>query len=230
MNFGVYSNESALIAIYREVSKLNQDWQADFGVQQCDGWIPGSAVEHPDRPPFSQLLARISNVIGSTDRRTIAAAFVVRLAWSAGDAIAPYMMRQCVPDTRLSNISLRFSEDCLFQKLSIHQPRAVVLRPHEMSHHYNMNEFLRWTRFGFEFADRPVDADSSLLIFPDSRLRSALRRVLLGQSLPVLRSLQQWSHGSKHALWEQFTVSWAIQIAAVQSYLQQRAEIAKWHN
>jgi hypothetical protein len=228
MNFRVYSNESALIAIYREVGKLNQDWQAEFGVQQGDGWISGSAMEHPDRLPFSQLLARIANVIGSADRHVIAAAFVVRLAWSAGAAIAPYMMRQCVPDTRLSNISLRFSEDCLFQKLSIHQARALVL-PHGISHQY-VNEFREWTLPGFEFADQPVDADSSSLISPESKLRGALKRVLLGQSLPVLRSLHQWSHSSKRALWEQFTVSWAVQFAAVQSHLQRRAEIAKWHN
>jgi hypothetical protein len=160
MTFGVHSNTSSLIAIYREVGKLNQDWQAEFGVQQGDGWIAGSAINQPDNPPFSGLLARVGEVVGSTDRRVVAAAFVTRLAWSAGAAIAPYMMRHCVPDIRLSNVSLRFSEDCLFQKLSIHQARAVMLRPHDMVHHEGL-EFLECARSGFESPDQLVGVDSS---------------------------------------------------------------------
>ena len=228
MTFGEHSSESSLTAIYRDVGKLNQEWQAEFGLQQGDGWIPGAAIVQPDHPPFSRLLERIGEVVGSTDRRVVAVAFVVRMAWSAGAAIAPYMMRQCVPDIRLSNVSLRFSDNCLFRKLSIHRPRAVMLPLHNRAR--DGIEFLEYARSAFESADQLVALDAPSRISPDSRLRGALRRVLLGQSIPVLRSLHRWSNSSKRTLWEQFTVSWSIQFIAVQNYLERLMKIARWCN
>lgn len=114
--------QSPLVAIYKAVGMLNSDWQVDFGTPQGDGWISGSALERPDHQPFKDLLRRIAERLNTNDRREVAAAFAIRLGWSAGAAIAPYFLQQCVPDIRLPNISLKFSEDTLFQKLSLHEP------------------------------------------------------------------------------------------------------------
>lgn len=121
-------DKSSLVVVFRAVGRLNPDWEAEIGSRHTGGWIDGSVLQCPDSLHFSDLLDRIARRLRRENRRTVAIAFAVRLGWSADAAIAPYLLQQCVPDIRLSNISLKFSEDALLQKLSLREPRCVRMR------------------------------------------------------------------------------------------------------
>lgn len=216
--------QSPLVAIYKAVGMLNSDWQVDFGTPQGDGWISGSALERPDHQPFKDLLRRIAERLNTNDRREVAAAFAIRLGWSAGAAIAPYFLQQCVPDIRLPNISLKFSEDTLFQKLSLHEPRGVMLRRYGLANHPSV-EFLE------DGGERPeIEGlwDFNLMcahVKPNPGLEAALRSVLLEQAAPVVESLHAWSTFFKRSIWEQITICWSVQFTAVLHYLSRAATV-----
>jgi hypothetical protein len=208
-------NESSLTAIYKTIGSVNPDWQAEFGVRQGDGWIRGSELENPDDQSFGDLLSRIGERVETHDRTVIAHAFFDRFRWSAGAAIAPYLLWQCIPDIRLSNISLKFCDQTLFQKLSLHEPRAVVLQGRIMGNH----EVVEWSDHNSEgVAERP---DLMAHITSDSTFTGALRNVLIGHAEPVGESLHEWSKCFKRSLWEQLLTSWALQFTAVLHHLRQ---------
>jgi len=122
---------SHLARIYARLRKLHANWYVEFGSRSGDGWIPGRALLEPESGPFRALLERIAGRLYTEDRKIIAASFALRFGWSAGAAIAPFLLYRCVPDIDLDNIALRFNEQALFERVAILQPRAVAVRDEE---------------------------------------------------------------------------------------------------
>ena len=213
---------SPLLAVYQELANINPEWQVDFGFQNGNGWIPGSALVRPHHDPFKELLARIGASLATTDRRAIASAFATRLGWSAGAAIAPYFLQQCVPDIRLPNISLKFSEGTLFQKVSLHEPRGVMLRRHGQTDHPSI-EYLEHVGTKSEREGLWDFGRMEAHVTPNPGLAAALRGTLIEQVTPVVDALQVWANFFRRPMWADITHTWAVQFAAVLHYLRQPA-------
>src|SRR5215475_7047206 len=77
--------------------------------------------------PFNLLLAHIGDRLHTTDRRTSAAAFASRYGRSAGMAIAPYLLGDCVPTITLDNVPFKFGANTLFERVALHHPTGVML-------------------------------------------------------------------------------------------------------
>jgi ferric iron reductase protein FhuF len=186
-----------LVRIYNELRLLHPNWYVEFGSRCGDGWIPGDALRRPDIPPFDDLLTRIGHRLMATDRKVIAASFALRFGWSAGAAVAPYLLKQCVPEVALDNVSLRFSTQTFFEKLSLHDSDAIVLD---------------------ESRDHIAEAG------PGPALAAALRTTLVRQAEPVVSALHQWSRFSARAIWGQIASSWGAQFTSVLGHLGQHVE------
>ena len=87
----------------------------------------GNRFTDGQRRPIQRLLSHIGDRLHTADRRTIAAAFALRYGWSAGMAIAPYMLRDCVPTITLDNVSFKFRDNTLFERVALHHPTGVML-------------------------------------------------------------------------------------------------------
>jgi hypothetical protein len=59
--------------------------------------IAGTVLRTASVGPFHALLSRIGERLQTADRRTVAASFALRYGWSAGVAIAPYLLYHDVP-------------------------------------------------------------------------------------------------------------------------------------
>jgi hypothetical protein len=115
---------SRIIGIYEQLRKLHPNWYVEFGKRAGGGWIPGKELQEPDIGAFNALLARIGQRLKTSDRKIIAASFALRFGWSAGAAVAPFLLHQCVPDIGLENVSLKFNDFTLFEKVSMHEARG----------------------------------------------------------------------------------------------------------
>jgi hypothetical protein len=50
----------------------------------------------------------------------IVASFALRYGWSSGVAFAPYLLYQCVPTLTLDNVSFKFNDNALFERVALH--------------------------------------------------------------------------------------------------------------
>src|SRR5262245_37564668 len=94
---------SPIAAIYRELREVHPNWHVAIGEPYGTGWIRGTDLGTAAHGPLSALLTRAGASLQTSDRRTIAAAFIMCYSWSCGVAIAPYLFRQCVPNIALDN-------------------------------------------------------------------------------------------------------------------------------
>jgi ferric iron reductase protein FhuF len=187
-----------LVRIYNELRQLHLDWYVEFGRRSGSGWIPGDDLRRPDVPPFSELLARIGQRLMTSDRKVIAASFALRFGWSAAAAVAPYLLKQCVPDLSLDNVSLKFSAHTFFEKLSLHDSDAIVLDDSSRDHVGGAG--------------------------PGPALQAALRTTLVGQAAPVVSALHEWSQFSARAIWGQVASSWGAQFTSIMGHLDRHVE------
>jgi ferric iron reductase protein FhuF len=179
---------SPIVSMYRELQAIHPKWHVEIGKPSGVGWIAGADFRTALEGPFKLLLQRLGERLHTTDRRTIAASFALRYGWSAGIAIAPYLVHRCVPNIALENVSLKFSEHTLFEKAAVHQPEGVMLqRPGAEPHPY-----LQWLPHQQE-------------------LLSWLRESLARQANPIVEALHQWSHFSIRGIWGMITSSWGCQ-------------------
>lgn len=102
-------------------------WSLQIGDPVEGGWIRGDDLRRPGAGPLHHLLAQIAvRSQAADDRRTVAAGFVLRYAWSSGVAIAACFLHRAIPDITLDNISLKFSAGTMFERLAMHDPRGIV--------------------------------------------------------------------------------------------------------
>jgi hypothetical protein len=111
--------------MYGRLRGVHPNWYVEFGRREGDGWIPGDAFRAPVQGLFFDLLSRIGARLKTPDRGIAAAAFALGFGRSAAAAVAPFLLHGCVPDLRLDNASFRFDERTLFERVSLHAPRAV---------------------------------------------------------------------------------------------------------
>jgi hypothetical protein len=112
--------KSPISVVYQELQALQPRWYVEIGMPQGPGWITGTDLRIANAGPLNALLLRIGDRLHTADRRTIAAAFALRYGWSAGMAIAPYILRHCVPSITLDNVSFKFHENTLFERVALH--------------------------------------------------------------------------------------------------------------
>ena len=99
---------SPVVEAYDALRSLNASWSVDVGKPTGPGWIAGADLRTAASGPFNSLLVRIGERAGTSDRRTIAASFALRLGWASAMAIAPDLRHRCVPDIALDNVSFKF--------------------------------------------------------------------------------------------------------------------------
>jgi len=179
---------SPIISIYRELQRVHPNWHVEIGEPRGQGWIRGTDLRTAVDGPFTALLALAGERFQTSDRRTIAAAFVMCYSWSCGIAIAPYLFRQCVPKISLDNVSFKFHENTFFQKAALHRPEGVMLQQHGLTPH----PFVQW-------------------LSTPRELMGKLRDGLMQQAEPIVEALYTWSHFSIRGLWGLVTSSWGAQ-------------------
>jgi ferric iron reductase protein FhuF len=186
------SERSPIIAVYQELQAMQPTWHVEMGTPRGTGWITGTELCTASAGPFQALLARIGDRLHTTDRRTIAAAFALRYGWSAGMAIAPYILRHCVPTLTLDNVSLKFHHNTLFERVALHHPSGVML------HHEG--------RAPHPLVQRLPSHDALL---------GWLRTSLVQQAQPVVETLHAWSRFAIKGLWGMITSSWGSQFMQI---------------
>lgn len=179
---------SPIIAIYDELRMMQPKWDVVIGNPREPGWITGTDFLTATEGPFSALLSRIGEKARTTDRKTIAASLALRYGWSSGVAIAPYLLHQCVPNIALDNISLKFTENTLFERVALHRPEGVMLQQERGAPHP-----------GIQFLPNPT----SVLVW--------LRKSLVRQASPIVDALYRWSSFSQKGIWGMITSSWGAQ-------------------
>ncbi len=190
--------ETALL----ELQLVDPKWRVDIGKpENSDGWIEGTAFACATDGPFHSLLERTASRLRTADRRTVAALFALRFGWAASVAIAPFLTHRCVPQVRLSNISLKFRADTLFERAALHRPDGVMQAgpsspPHPL----------------VEYESEP-----GLLAF--------LRRELHRQAEPVVDALYDWSGFSRKGSWGMIGSSWAAQFISVSGRLNEQTDV-----
>jgi hypothetical protein len=167
---------------------MHPNWRVEIGVPHGPGWIRGADLRTVANGPFPALLARAGERLGTADRRTIAASFVMCYSWSSGIAIAPYVLRQCVPNIALDNVSFKFHDNCFFQMAALHRPEGVMLKQDGVASHPSI-----------QWLSNPKE------------LMASLREALMRQAEPVLKALYNWSHFSMRGMWGLVTSSWGGQ-------------------
>jgi FhuF 2Fe-2S C-terminal domain len=210
-----------IVSAYDRLRTLHPNWYVEWGRRDGNGWIPGEALIDPSTGGLGDLLQRIGMRMRTEDRKIIAASFVLRFGWSAGVAIAPYLLERCVPDIGLSNVSMKFSEGTLFEKVSLHEPSGVIIaRQAETEHH--LLDFCN----GCDGCSPKFTADGSTedLRELNHALPEVLRAALVNQARPVVEALHDWSRFSKRALWGQITSSWGSQFISILAHLNRRIE------
>jgi hypothetical protein len=186
------SSRSPIAAIYDALRARNASWSVDIGRPSGPGWIAGSDLRNALAGPFNELLLRIGNRQGSTDRKTIAASFALRYGWASAMAIAPYLEHSCVPDISLENISLKFKESTFFERTAIHEPRGVMT-----------------------IADPAASHPAVTTVADRHELLRALRSALVSQAMPVVEALHEWSGFARRGTWGMLTSSWAAHITSL---------------
>jgi hypothetical protein len=120
---------SPIVHVYDKLRRLHPNWYVEFGMLSDDGWIPGQALRNPAEGLFGDLLGRIAARLKTDDRKIVAGSFALRFGWASGVAVAPFLLHQCVPDIRLDNVSLKFTEETFFERVCIREPRGVMVYP-----------------------------------------------------------------------------------------------------
>jgi hypothetical protein len=205
-----------LARIYDRLRALHPNWYVEFGSRSGEGWIPGLALLNPEGGAFGTLLGRIAARLHTADRKIVAASFALRFGWSAGAAIAPFVLYQCVPDLSLHNIALRFSEQTFFERVAIMQARAVAVRDSEEEDSL------------VTILDNIQGGKTNSKPFYHPVLLAKLRDTLSEQARPVIEGLHSWSRFSKRALWGQVASSWGSQFSAIFAHLKRHAEALEY--
>ncbi len=187
-------SESSLLAGESPIEKstlalrnVDPKWIVEIGVPEpAIGWIRGTDFARGLEGPFPALLNRIGERLRTSDRRTVAASFSLRFAWSSWAAIFPYVFHRCVPEIGLDNISFKFGANTLHERTAIHVPRGATLSNDAGT-------------------DHPLVAS-----VPDApALLRFLRSQLFAQTQPMVDALHEWSGFSPKGAWGQITSSWA---------------------
>ncbi len=203
--------DSPIVRVYQELRRLHPNWYVEFGARSGDGWIPGFAFLEPSEGLFLDLLRGIGARLRSDDRKVVAASFVLRFGWASGVAIAPFLLHRCVPDVRLENVSLRFSDETFFERAALHEPRGVIVRREGFAHHPDL-EIIE------------TDPDDQGQAADNTELVSRLRAILLSQAKPVIDALYVWSGFSRRGLWGQVMSSWGAQFTTIFAHLKRHTD------
>ncbi len=188
MQCGDGTERSPITAIYQELRARQPKWYVEIGTPRGTGWIKGTDLRTASEGPFNALLSRIGARLHTADRRTIAAAFALRYGWSAGMAIAPYILQHCVPTITLDNVSFKFHENTLFERVALHRPAGVMLQQSNGAPH----PLIQW-------------------LPSHNALSSWLRQSLVQQAQPIVETLYEWSRFSIKGIWGMITSSWGAQ-------------------
>jgi hypothetical protein len=206
-----------LARVYDRLRALHPNWYVEFGQRSTDGWIPGPALLNPEGGAFGALLGGIAGRLHTSDRKIIAASFALRFGWSAGAAIAPFVLYRCVPDISLDNIALRFSEQTFFERVAILRARAIAVRASDSEDNPSVT-----------IVDDIQTAETGAKRLYHPLLLAKLREGLSGQARPVIEALYSWSGFSKRALWGQIASSWGSQFSAIFAHLKRHAEALEY--
>ena len=183
---------SPIIGIYQELQALQPAWHVEMGRPHGIGWITGADLRMASEGPFNDLLSHIGDRLHTADRRTIAAAFALRYGWSAGMAIAPCVLGDCVPTITLDNVSFKFGDNTLFERVALHHPTGVMLYPGGGAPH----PLIQW-----------LPSHHALLRW--------LRTNLVQQAQPIVETLYEWSRFARKGLWGMITSSWGSQFMQI---------------
>jgi hypothetical protein len=129
---------SPIIAAYQALQAICPNWYVEIGQPGGTGWLRGIDLRTASTGPFNTLLSQIGASLHTTDRRTIAASFALRYGWSSGVAIAPYILCQCVPHITLDNVSVKFNQQALFERVALrtfHRASGRTLKKHPLDTH-----------------------------------------------------------------------------------------------
>jgi hypothetical protein len=198
---------------YERLRKIHPNWYVEWGRHDSDGWIPGKAFANAFDGRFQELLERIGMRMSTSDRKVIAASFALRFGWSAAAVVAPFLLEQCVPDVRLDNISLRFSETTFFEKVALRTARGMIVL-----HDGGRVRLVQCNDDDLENEGSISESDFDSLQIR-SYLQAELRRVLFEQAEPVVDTLYAWARFSKRAIWGQITSSWGAQFVNIYAQL-----------
>jgi hypothetical protein len=200
MNLEESQTPSPMIAMYQALWARHPKWYVEIGQPRGPDWIPGTALMTAGEGPFQALLARIGDRLQTADRRTIAASFALRYGWSAGVAIAPYLLYSCVPTITLDNVSFKFNENGSFERGTLHRPEGVMLPEDGMAPHPS----IRW-----------LSSPQALLEW--------LRTSLVQQAQPIVDALY-----AMRGIWGMITSAWGSQCIHIFGEIGEQTQGLSW--
>jgi ferric iron reductase protein FhuF len=199
-----YPSTSSIAEAYAYLQTLDPNWFVVMGKPTGPGWLHGADLLQPDQEPFCRLLNALGTPWQTADRRTLVATFALRYGWSAGAAIAPFLLCRLVPNVSLDNISIKFAcQNHLFERVALHRAEGTILSS------------------GCDKNPGMLHKASSL-----HQLRQSLRHLLVQQATPVVEALHHWSRFSTKALWGMITSSWGSQFVHIMQQID--AQDAGW--
>lgn len=201
---------SPMVSMFQALQASHPKWCVDIGQPHGPGWLPGTALMTAGEGPFQVLLGRIGERLQTSDRRTIAASFALRFGWSAGVALAPYLLYACVPTIALDNISFKFHDNTFFERVALHQPTGVMLSP-AAAHDLGGVLPLYQPEGVMLSRDGAASHPSIRWLSSPQALFAWLRTSLVRQAQPVVDALYQWSHFSVRGLWGLIASAWGSQ-------------------
>jgi ferric iron reductase protein FhuF len=188
-----YPSISSLAEAYEHLQTIHPNWFVVMGKPTGPGWLCGVDLINPGQEPLCHLFNALGAQWQTADRRTLVASFALRYGWSAGVAIAPFLLCRLVPNVTLENISIKFAGPYhLFERVALHRAEGMIF-----STEYSQN-------LG------TLHIASSL-----HQLRQSLRQTLIQQATPIVEALHQWSRFSIRALWGMITSSWGSQFVQI---------------
>jgi hypothetical protein len=205
MNLEESPTPSPIIAMYQELWAKHPTWHVEIGQPHGPGWMSGTALMKAGEGPFQALLVRIGERLHTADRRTIAASFALRYGWSAGVAIAPYLLYSCVPTIALDNISFKFNENGSFERAVLHHPEGVML-PHDG---VTPHPSVRW-----------LSSPQALFAW--------LRTSLVHQAQPIVDALNERSHFSVRGIWGMIASAWGSQVIQIFGEIGEQTQGLSW--
>lgn len=90
-------------------------------------WLDADALTNPHTGKLKLLLDAIAREVGTRQRKIIAAAFALRFGGAGAAALEAFLVSRCVPDVRLSNITVKFSDSSLVERVALREHSCLEI-------------------------------------------------------------------------------------------------------
>ena len=129
----VRRSSDKLAAAFATLKAMQPRWSITVGQPESAGWLSGVSLQDANDGELNRLLKKIGTHMGTERRAVIAPSFALRFSWASGIVFGPFVVNETIADVRLSNLSLKFSDNTLFEQAALHQLQVFDDYEHGLS-------------------------------------------------------------------------------------------------